>query len=128
MMIIMPSRGMIIGDQTPGKKVEVEEGDDFPEEEEEEGAWEGGGDASLILFIPTDKTMSKKVEVVKQMRQAKLLLYPNHHLLQVISQVEVEQRWLKCYQQKLGLDLVRWMKDCLLLDKRDKIKITVMDQ
>lgn len=84
MMTIMSSRWMIIGDITTGKRAEEEEGD-FPEEE---GALEGGEDASLILFIPTNKTTSKKAEMVKQMPQAKLLLYLNHRLLQVIFQVE----------------------------------------
>jgi len=138
MIITMPSKGMIIGAPTTGKRVEEVEEDDFPEEE---NALVGGEGASLALFIPTNKTPSKQVEMVRQMSQVKLQLYPNHHLSQVISQaeevlevvVEVEavadllmeevevgevvQRWLNCYQPKLGLDLAQWMKDCLLLDK-----------
>mmetsp|Transcript_25562 Transcript_25562/g.36461 ORF Transcript_25562/g.36461 Transcript_25562/m.36461 type:complete len:200 (-) Transcript_25562:39-638(-) len=145
-IITIPSKGMIIigAPITTGKMAEgVEEGD-FPEEEValEEGAEE---DASLILFIPTNnKTLSEKeVETARQqLPQMKLLLYPNRHLWQVISQVveevlevvvedvavegllmeeeagQVEQRWRKCYQPKLGRDLVQWMKVCLLLDKQ----------
>lgn len=136
MIITMPSKGMIIGAPTTGKRVEEVEEDDFPEEED---ALVGGEGAFLVLFIPTNKTLSKKVEMARQMPQLMLQLYPNHHLSQVISQaeevlevvVEVEavadllmeevgevvQRWLNCYQPKLGLDLAQWMKDCLLLDK-----------
>ena len=138
MIITMPSKGMIIGAPTTGKRVERVEEDDFPEEED---ALVGGEGASLVLFIPTNRTPSKQVEMARQMSQVKLQLYPNHHLLKVISQaeevlevvVEVEavadllmeedevgevvQRWLNCYQPKLGLDLAQWMKDCLLLDK-----------
>jgi len=87
MILTMRSKGMTmtIGDPTTGKnRVEVEEGD-FPEEED---ALEGGEDISQILFTPTNKTLNKKVEMAKQMPQAKLLLYPNRHLLLVISQVE----------------------------------------
>ena len=138
MIITIHSKGMIIGAPTTGKKVEGVEEDDFPEEED---ALVGGEGAFLVLFIPTNKTLSKKVEMARQMPQLMLQLYPNHHLSQVISQaeevlevvVEVEavadllmeeeevgevvQRWLNCYQPKLGLDLAQWMKDCLLLDK-----------
>eukprot|EP00577_Skeletonema_sp_RCC1716_P014486 CAMPEP_0113426702 /NCGR_PEP_ID=MMETSP0013_2-20120614/30884_1 /TAXON_ID=2843 ORGANISM="Skeletonema costatum, Strain 1716" /NCGR_SAMPLE_ID=MMETSP0013_2 /ASSEMBLY_ACC=CAM_ASM_000158 /LENGTH=461 /DNA_ID=CAMNT_0000315029 /DNA_START=98 /DNA_END=1481 /DNA_ORIENTATION=+ /assembly_acc=CAM_ASM_000158 len=123
-------QGNDIGAPTTGKRVEEVEEDDFPEEEE--NALVGGEGASLALFIPTNKTPSKKVEMARQMPQLMLQLYPNHHLSQVISQaeevlevvVEVEavadllmeeeevgevvQRWLNCYQPKLGLDLAQW--------------------
>lgn len=92
MMITTPSKGMTIGAPTTGKMAEVEEGN-FPEEEEEGDALvEGAEDASPILSIPTNnKTLSKEVEMARQqMPQTKLLLYPNHHLLQVISLVGEE--------------------------------------
>ena len=87
MIMNIRSKGIImtIGDPIIGMRVVEVEGGDFPEEED---ASEGGEDASLILFILTNKILSKKVGMVNQMPQVKLRLYPNLHLLLVISRVE----------------------------------------
>ena len=74
-MITMPSKGVTIGTPVTGKRVEVEE-DDFPQE----GALEGGEDASPILFIPTSKTTSTMMETARRTSLKKQLLYPNRLL------------------------------------------------